>query len=81
MRANPANTSFTSTVAGTTTIPLGLASLRISKIGNSVTLGGSSPITFQNEYDEHGFLKRSVLSTNVGGEPQVVNLNYQYIKL
>lgn len=44
-------------------------------------LGGSSPITFQNEYDEHGFLKRSVLSTNVGGEPQVVNLNYQYIKL
>lgn len=50
MRANPANTSFTSTVAGTTTIPLGLASLRISKIGNSVTLGGSSPIILTNEY-------------------------------
>ncbi|RZM09028.1 MAG: hypothetical protein EOO88_49380, partial [Pedobacter sp.] len=49
MRANP-NTSFISTVGGTTTIPFGLASLRISKIGNSVNLGGASTITLSNAY-------------------------------
>jgi hypothetical protein len=50
MRANPANTSFISTVGGTTSIPLGLASLRISKIGNSVNLGGASTIILSNAY-------------------------------
>jgi len=50
MRANTVNTSFASTVGGTTTIPLSLASLRISKIGNSVNLGGASTILLSNAY-------------------------------
>lgn len=44
-------------------------------------IGGLGPITFQNEYDQDGFLKRSVINYNFGDGPQTAYMNYQYTKL
>jgi len=44
-------------------------------------IGGLGPITFKNEYDQDGFLKKSVVNYNFSDGPQTNYLNYQYIKL
>jgi len=44
-------------------------------------IGALGPITFQNEYDQDGFLKKSVVNYNFSDGPQTNYLNYQYIKL
>jgi hypothetical protein len=78
MRAN-SNTSFTSTIGGTTNIPFGLTSLRVSKIGNSVNLGGASTITLTNAYQPIYTFVLNLLSGAVLMDVQISTASHSWI--
>jgi hypothetical protein len=73
------NTSFINSVGGTTTIPLNVASLRVSRIGNSVNLGGASTITLTNNYQPIYTFTLNLLTGAVLADVQLSTASHSWI--
>jgi len=79
MRANPANSLFTSTVSGTTTIPLNVATITVTKIGNSINLGGASTIILSNLYQPIYTFALNLLNGAVLTDVQLSTASHSWI--